>query len=104
MPAIGDYTTFSMMGEIAFGLGLNLKQVSQAVQLLWPREEDFTHDFYRPAGAAHLRAVLDSHGQPRALLIHSAGDAITPRWAQRNAPLLAWSARAAASSCTTTSY
>ena len=58
----------------------------QAVQLLWPREEDFTHDFYRPAGAAHLRAVLDSHGQPRALLIHSAGDAITPRWLARNVP------------------
>jgi isoquinoline 1-oxidoreductase beta subunit len=58
----------------------------QAMQLLWPREEDFTHDVYRPAGAAVLRAVLDGHGQPRALLIHSAGDAITPRWLARNVP------------------
>ena len=59
------------------------------VQLVWPREEDFTHDFYRPAGAAVLRADLDPQGLPVALQISSAGDAITPRWLARGLPLLA---------------
>ena len=59
------------------------------VQLVWPREEDFTHDFYRPAGVAVLRADLDAQGLPVALQITSAGDAITPRWMERGLPALA---------------
>jgi isoquinoline 1-oxidoreductase beta subunit len=59
------------------------------VQLLWPREEDLTHDFYRPAGVALLRAALDSDGRILALAITSAGDAITPRWLERTLPALA---------------
>ncbi len=59
------------------------------VQLVWPREEDFTHDFYRPAGVAVLRADLDAQGLPLALQISSAGDAITPRWMERGLPALA---------------
>ena len=59
------------------------------VQLVWPREEDFTHDFYRPAGVAVLRADLDAQGLPVALQITSAGDAITPRWIERGLPALA---------------
>ncbi len=59
------------------------------VQLVWPREEDFTHDFYRPAGVAVLRADLDAQGMPVALQISSAGDAITPRWFERGLPALA---------------
>ncbi|HWH81258.1 MAG TPA: molybdopterin cofactor-binding domain-containing protein, partial [Burkholderiaceae bacterium] len=49
----------------------------------------FTHDFYRPAGVAVLRASLDAQGMPTALSITSAGDAITPRWLERGLPLLA---------------
>ena len=59
------------------------------VQLLWSREEDMTHDFYRPAGVAVLRADLDAQGLPVALQITSAGDAITPRWMERGLPALA---------------
>lgn len=55
----------------------------RAVQLVWPREEDLTHDFYRPAGAARLRAALDADGRVTALSITSAGDAPTPRWIER---------------------
>jgi isoquinoline 1-oxidoreductase subunit beta len=83
-----------------FGRRLEVDGVGQAVrvametggrpvQLLWPREEDFTHDVYRPAGAAVLRGGLDVKGNLVALAIHSAGDAITPRWMERNAPGLA---------------
>ena len=53
------------------------------VQLVWPREEDMTHDFYRPMHVAKLRAVIDDKGVVSALTIKSAGDAITPRVMER---------------------
>jgi len=83
-----------------FGRRLEADHVGQAVrvamdtggvpvQLLWSREEDMTHDFYRPAGAAFLQAGLDAEGKPLALRVGSAGDAITPRWMERVIPALA---------------
>ncbi|WP_395703527.1 molybdopterin cofactor-binding domain-containing protein [Aquabacterium sp.] len=56
------------------GLGrkAELDFISQAVQvamalqrpvkLMWPREEDFTHDQYRPMALVHARAGIDSSG------------------------------------------
>jgi isoquinoline 1-oxidoreductase beta subunit len=61
----------------------------QPVQLLWSREEDTTHDFYRPLQVAQLRAAIDTQGAVSSLRIHSAGDAITPRWMERGLPALA---------------
>ena len=61
----------------------------QAVQLMWPREEDMRHDFYRPAGAAQFKAWLTPDGQAAGLAVTSAGDAITPRWLARVMPLMA---------------
>ncbi len=80
-----------------FGRRLDLDFVGQAVrvaletggrpvQLLWSREEDLGHDFYRPAGAAWMQAGLDDTGRVTALAIHSAGDQITPRWMDRVLP------------------
>lgn len=82
-----------------FGRRLDVDYVAQAVhvamacggrpvQLAWSREEDTTHDFYRPMNVAYLRAALDGQGQVQSLRIHSAGDAITPRWMQRAIPYL----------------
>jgi len=82
-----------------FGRRLDVDFVGQAVriavecggrpvQLIWSREEDIGHDFYRPAGAAVLRAGLDAGGLPVTLAITSAGDAITPRWMERTIPYL----------------
>lgn len=59
------------------------------VQLIWPREEDTAHDFYRPMHVARLRASVDSAGQLQSLSIKSAGDAISPRWIERVLPDLA---------------
>jgi isoquinoline 1-oxidoreductase subunit beta len=59
------------------------------VQLVYSREEDMTHDVYRPAHAALARATIDVNGRVSSLRIQSAGDAITPRWFERALPLLA---------------
>lgn len=83
-----------------FGRRLDVDFIGQAVriaietdgrpvQLVWPREEDITHDFYRPAGVAVMQASLDAQGLPTGLKITSAGDAITPRWIARSLPALA---------------
>jgi isoquinoline 1-oxidoreductase subunit beta len=38
--------------------------VKQPVKLIWSREEDMTHDFYRPAMLHKASAVLDQAGSP----------------------------------------
>jgi len=82
-----------------FGRRLEVDYVAQAVrvamdcggvpvQLVWPREEDQTHDFYRPMHVAMLRASIGKDGQVSGLRIKSAGDAIQPRWLARAMPVL----------------
>jgi isoquinoline 1-oxidoreductase subunit beta len=89
----------TMLGG-GFGRRLEVDFVAQAVrvamdcagkpvQLLYAREEDMQHDFYRPAHAALLRGSIDANGAVSSLRIQSAGDAITPRWFERAFPLLA---------------
>ncbi|WP_332775538.1 xanthine dehydrogenase family protein molybdopterin-binding subunit [Polaromonas sp.] len=91
--------TTTLLGG-GFGRRLEVDYVAQAVrvamdcggrpvQLAWSREEDTTHDFYRPMHVARLRAAVDAQGQISSLRIQSAGDAITPRWMARGLPALA---------------
>ncbi|HEY8357761.1 MAG TPA: molybdopterin cofactor-binding domain-containing protein, partial [Ramlibacter sp.] len=83
-----------------FGRRLEVDYVAQAVraamdvpgtpvQLVWSREEDTMHDFYRPMQVARLRAFIDERGQPTGIHIRSAGDAISPRWTERAMAALA---------------
>ena len=59
------------------------KQVDAPVKLVWTREEDTRHDFYRPVAAARMTAALDADGMPAVLKIRTAGQsiiaAISPR-------------------------
>ncbi|HJU87981.1 MAG TPA: xanthine dehydrogenase family protein molybdopterin-binding subunit [Gemmatimonadaceae bacterium] len=40
------------------------KAAGVPVQVVWTREDDVRHDFYRPAGVQRLTAALDSSGRP----------------------------------------
>lgn len=46
------------------------------VKLVWSREEDMTHDFYRPAYHARLRAALGADGMPAAIHVHVTGQSV----------------------------
>jgi len=74
---------------VAQAVRVALETAGRPVQLAWSREEDFTHDFYRPAAAVLLRAGLDGEGRVQAFEAHSAGDALEPRWLERVLPALA---------------
>jgi isoquinoline 1-oxidoreductase beta subunit len=59
------------------------------VQVLWTREEDMTHDFYRPAAVCRLQGGFDEQGKLMAWTTRSVSDAVTPQFLARNYPLLA---------------
>jgi isoquinoline 1-oxidoreductase subunit beta len=52
------------------------KVVGKPVKLLWSREEDIQHDFYRPISVATFSAGLDASGMPIAWQARVAGQSI----------------------------
>ncbi len=55
------------------------KLVGKPVQVLWSREEDIQHDFYRPAARVRARGGLDAAGRPPALRFAIASQSILSR-------------------------
>jgi isoquinoline 1-oxidoreductase beta subunit len=58
------------------------RKVSTPVQLVWTREDDMTHDFYRPAGMRRMRGSLDEKGNIVAWSDYLADTAIGAQWGE----------------------
>ncbi|KWR80383.1 xanthine dehydrogenase family protein molybdopterin-binding subunit [Pseudomonas sp. PI1] len=56
------------------------RQVSYPIKLIWSREEDMTHDLYRPLYADRLQAALDEQGRPLGWEHRIAGASILARY------------------------
>src|SRR4030095_16539764 len=63
--------------RIEFDFALQAAEIARAagtpVKLIWSREEDLAHDYYRPATAVKLTASLDATGLPVAWEFATAG-------------------------------
>jgi len=55
------------------------KAVGAPVKLVWTREDDMTHDFYRPTSIHQMAGALDGAGKPTALKLHLTSPSVTAR-------------------------
>ncbi len=55
------------------------KAVGKPVKLIWSREDDMTHDFYRPSAANAMAAAIGADGKPTALTFRLSSQSITGR-------------------------
>jgi isoquinoline 1-oxidoreductase beta subunit len=55
------------------------KAVNRPVKLLWTREDDMTHDFYRPQSVSTLAAAIGSDGKPTAMTYRLTSQSVTGR-------------------------
>ena len=67
-----DFDFISQAVEISKGVG-------KPVKLVWTREDDMTHDFYRPASLHQLRGALDAKGRPLAMKFRLTSPSVTAR-------------------------
>ncbi|HKE92362.1 MAG TPA: molybdopterin cofactor-binding domain-containing protein [Gemmatimonadales bacterium] len=51
-----------LLSDYAAEAAVVSKLVAAPVQVIWSREDDIRHDYYRPAGFHHVRAGLDGRG------------------------------------------
>ena len=58
------------------------RHVSTPIQLVWTREDDMTHDFYRPAGMRRMRGAVDGQGRVVAWSDYLVDTAIGAYWSE----------------------
>lgn len=58
------------------------RHVSTPVQLVWTREDDMTHDFYRPTGMRRMRGAVDEQGKVIAWSDYLVDTAIGAYWSE----------------------
>jgi isoquinoline 1-oxidoreductase subunit beta len=63
MTRIGGGFGRRLMSDYAAEAAVVSKAIGAPVQIVWSREDDMRHDYYRPAGYHHVRAALDARGQ-----------------------------------------
>ncbi len=55
------------------------KSVGKPVKLVWSREDDMTHDFYRPLAVNQMKGAMDKSGMPVALEFKVGSQSVTQR-------------------------
>ncbi|MGS0755187.1 molybdopterin cofactor-binding domain-containing protein [Roseateles sp. GG27B] len=55
------------------------KAVGAPIKLVWTREDDMKHDFYRPNSLHQMSAGLDAQGMPIAIKFHLTSPSVTAR-------------------------
>ena len=55
------------------------KAVGKPVKVLWTREDDMTHDFYRPQALNEIEAGVDAAGNPVAMKFKATSQSVTQR-------------------------
>jgi len=67
------------------------KAAGRPVKLMWSREEDMQHDFYRPASMARLKAAVDHEGRLTGMTVRISAPSMwsiptpsPPRWRARS--------------------
>ena len=61
-------------------------KIGKPVQLVWSREDDMTHDFYRPASYHRLSGAVDGSGDITAWRHRSTSTPISEWWSPKAAP------------------
>ncbi|WP_198683013.1 xanthine dehydrogenase family protein molybdopterin-binding subunit [Peristeroidobacter agariperforans] len=62
------------------------KAMNKPVKLLWTREDDTTHDKYRPPARNTLSAAFDGNGKLNTVKVHLVAPSVTARWAPGAVP------------------
>lgn len=70
----GGFGRRFLMDYVAQAVTLANKHKGKPIKVIWTREEDTQHDFYRPMTAAKYRAGFDNEGNLIALHITTAGE------------------------------
>jgi len=65
-------------------VALAMQSAGRPVQLIWSREDDMGHDFYRPAALARFSARIDAAGHVHSYENTSAGGSVTQQVVRRN--------------------